>query len=59
MANYKITKKLSHGEDHETNPIEYGGVEFVKVGYTDNEKVADWYRNDVLIISVEEVADQE
>ena len=59
MAMYKITNECSLGEEHETNPILIGGLKFVKVAYTDNKKVADWYKNRIGTISVEEVADQE
>lgn len=57
MAMYKITKECSLGEEHETNPILIGGLKFVKVAYTDNKKVADWYKERIGTISVEEVAE--
>ena len=54
MAKYKITKVCSKGEEYEVNPISEG-LKFVKVAYTDNKKVADYYSSRLGTISVEEV----
>lgn len=51
---YKITMKC-HGKDaHEINPVGES-LDFVRVAYTDDAEVANYYKTNIGFISVEEV----
>lgn len=51
---YKITMECTGGDEYEINPAGEA-LNFVRVAYTDNAEVAEYYKNKVGIISVKEV----
>lgn len=60
MAMYKITCICSKGTEYENNPINDGkGLFFVKYAFTNNAELADYYRERIGTISVNEVDETE
>lgn len=56
---YKITMRCrDRRESHEMNPVGES-LDFVKVAFTNDANVADYYRDNLYLISVEEVEEQE
>ena len=57
-AMYKITMRCSGRDAHEINPVGEE-LDFVRIAYTNDANVADYYKDRIGLISIEEVEDQE
>lgn len=55
---YKITMKCTKGDEYEVNPVGES-LNFVRVAYTNDAEVANYYNGKIGLISIEEVADEE
>ena len=55
---YKITMRCSKGDEHEINPVGES-LDFVRVAYTNDAEVANYYKTNIGLISIEEVEVQE
>lgn len=51
---YKITMRCSGRDGHEINPVGES-LDFVRVAYTEDAEVAEYYKDRIGLISIEEV----